>query len=659
METATEEPDRLESWKQIAAYLNRSERTVRRWHELEGLPVHKHQHRQRGSVWAYRTELDQWLAARVIRPEAEPEPLPSPQPRRKWPLLTVIGAAAAALIVIQMARPKDRVEVPARETPLTALPGAEYGASFSSDRRMFVFHWSRGSEDPSGIYLKEIDKERAPSPLVVSDGSPSAMIYSPAWSPDGSTVAFLERTASEGTWLCTVNPKTPGSRRRLKQIAVAPTLYFANHQHVSWSADSQSVVVPVSLKTERGIYRVSVKTGDSANIIDSDRVLAPAVSRDGSRLAWIRRQGLPIASEEILLTRLASDGSAMGDPTLLYKGETISAGIAWAPDGESLYFCNLESSLLGAFPTRLFKLPAVSGATPTAIGGVGCSTVSVTHDDAVVFGKSSNPRAIMMRFAPQEQGAPQPFASSSRYDSHPSFSSDGRRVAFHSNRSGQPEIWIAQSDGSGLRRLTSNSMVHTTASWSPSDAEIVYGAGRSIVIHSLAGDKISRIEVPGSVVQDPLWSIDGQRIYYKAGTQLWRMDRDGSHREMIRDLPETLQMSESFTGKHIYFSRAGQRFMIGRVPIDGGPEEIVEDGLAFPWFAVTKNSIYAVRSDMALHAIPLNGGEPIRVQNLPVFGFRGHEVWSMRLAVSPDGSTIMWTRADAQEIDLEILKAAP
>jgi hypothetical protein len=62
---------------------------------------------------------------------------------------------------------------------------------------------------------------------------------------------------------------------------------------------------------------------------------------------------------------------------------------------------------------------------------------------------------------------------------------------------------------------------------------------------------------------------------------------------------------------------------------------------------------------MALHAIPLNGGEPIRVQNLPVFGFRGHEVWSMRLAVSPDGSTIMWTRADAQEIDLEILKAAP
>jgi hypothetical protein len=31
----------LESWKQIAAYLDRSERTVRRWEASEGLPVHR------------------------------------------------------------------------------------------------------------------------------------------------------------------------------------------------------------------------------------------------------------------------------------------------------------------------------------------------------------------------------------------------------------------------------------------------------------------------------------------------------------------------------------------------------------------------------------------------------------------------------------------
>ena len=34
----------LESWKQIAAYLDRSERTVRRWEASEGLPVHRREH---------------------------------------------------------------------------------------------------------------------------------------------------------------------------------------------------------------------------------------------------------------------------------------------------------------------------------------------------------------------------------------------------------------------------------------------------------------------------------------------------------------------------------------------------------------------------------------------------------------------------------------
>ena len=58
MPPQTPEPDRRESWKQIGAYLDKSERTVRRWNELEGLPVHKHPHQQKGTVWAYRSEID-------------------------------------------------------------------------------------------------------------------------------------------------------------------------------------------------------------------------------------------------------------------------------------------------------------------------------------------------------------------------------------------------------------------------------------------------------------------------------------------------------------------------------------------------------------------------------------------------------------------------
>jgi tetratricopeptide (TPR) repeat protein len=57
--------DRLDSWKDIAAYFGRDVRTVRRWERTEGLPVHRHYHRARGSVYALRNELSQWRASRT------------------------------------------------------------------------------------------------------------------------------------------------------------------------------------------------------------------------------------------------------------------------------------------------------------------------------------------------------------------------------------------------------------------------------------------------------------------------------------------------------------------------------------------------------------------------------------------------------------------
>src|SRR5713226_4649318 len=56
---------RLESWKEIAAYLGRDVTTVRRWEKREGLPVHRLHHSRLGSVYAYTTELDAWRDERA------------------------------------------------------------------------------------------------------------------------------------------------------------------------------------------------------------------------------------------------------------------------------------------------------------------------------------------------------------------------------------------------------------------------------------------------------------------------------------------------------------------------------------------------------------------------------------------------------------------
>jgi len=56
--------ERLDSWKEIASYLQRSVRTVQRWEQDENLPVRRLQHREQGSVYAFRPELDAWMQAR-------------------------------------------------------------------------------------------------------------------------------------------------------------------------------------------------------------------------------------------------------------------------------------------------------------------------------------------------------------------------------------------------------------------------------------------------------------------------------------------------------------------------------------------------------------------------------------------------------------------
>lgn len=73
---------RLDTWKEIGAFFGRDERTVKRWEDQRGLPVHRVPGSGRGSVYAYASELSEWLktadtrvsvTATVEEASAEPE----------------------------------------------------------------------------------------------------------------------------------------------------------------------------------------------------------------------------------------------------------------------------------------------------------------------------------------------------------------------------------------------------------------------------------------------------------------------------------------------------------------------------------------------------------------------------------------------------------
>lgn len=69
---------RLDSWKEIATYVNRDVTTVQRWERREGMPVHRHVHDKRGSVYALPEELDLWMQSRRLS-EADAESLSEAQ----------------------------------------------------------------------------------------------------------------------------------------------------------------------------------------------------------------------------------------------------------------------------------------------------------------------------------------------------------------------------------------------------------------------------------------------------------------------------------------------------------------------------------------------------------------------------------------------------
>jgi len=105
---------RLDSWKEIALYLHRDVTTVQRWEKQEGMPVHRHLHHKRGSVYALSSELDAWRQSRKLRLDEVSEPSPEAAADlggqqttflggRRWVALAAAVVTVATLLTVYVA----------------------------------------------------------------------------------------------------------------------------------------------------------------------------------------------------------------------------------------------------------------------------------------------------------------------------------------------------------------------------------------------------------------------------------------------------------------------------------------------------------------------------------------------------------------------------
>jgi hypothetical protein len=99
METAGEKRngDVLNSWKEIAAYLDRNIRTCQRWERDLGLPVYRVEQSPRAAVFAYKDEIDNWLKTRHRIGIAQ-----SQKSKKTWILIVLISAAGLVAAVLSI-----------------------------------------------------------------------------------------------------------------------------------------------------------------------------------------------------------------------------------------------------------------------------------------------------------------------------------------------------------------------------------------------------------------------------------------------------------------------------------------------------------------------------------------------------------------------------
>jgi Tol biopolymer transport system component len=107
----------------------------------------------------------------------------------------------------------------------------------------------------------------------------------------------------------------------------------------------------------------------------------------------------------------------------------------------------------------------------------------------------------------------------------PSWSPDGRQIAFTSFRHGNGEIYVMRADGSAKRRLTTNTAHDDHAQWSPDGTRIAFASTRDgnyeIYVMNADGSATRRLTNDPQSDYAPTWSPDGQRIG-------WRTNRDGN-----------------------------------------------------------------------------------------------------------------------------------
>ena len=534
---------RLDSWKEIAAYLKRDIRTLQRWEKTAGLPVRRLQTPGLRAVFAYTADLDEWLrhqepqAAEAPVGDAAPDDvIATPQPReaafaasqlwRDGPLRYVVGAAiVVAAVAAAIGFWPRREALPltlAGARPLTSEPGIERDPDLSPDGKYVAY----AAESPDLRSRLQVRLLTGGEPRVLTSASDDE--WSPAWSPDGGRLAFL-RGDPAGTATLLLMSALGGEERRVADVHPYPRRRTLLIGHLlAWTPDGRHIVAAdQDADGNRGLFLVSTETGSRVRLTAPPRGefdVEPSLSSDGRVLLFNRIRGQTSSDVYVQpldaafhpagsLRRLPPAGNWNGTPRLL-------------EDRHEILVC------AGSVPRlALWRQPLDGSGKPVSLGIIGDNAVqsAVHRATGQIVSRTFKLQYDVLRFpldapraAAPEDPPTQSFLESTFVDRSPAYSPDGREVAFISDRTGRRQLWVSDSLGERPVEWTQTFEADFwTPAWSPDGSRLVFtGAGPSGLNQLFVADRATRAAV--RVTDDALdyanavWSNDGTSLYAAA-----------------------------------------------------------------------------------------------------------------------------------------------
>jgi Tol biopolymer transport system component/serine/threonine protein kinase len=465
-----------------------------------------------------------------------------------WVVAAVAALVAAAAWIWRPAAPSAEIRWSAF-TRVTESAAEETSPSLSPDGNTVVYAMTgRGNW---GIYSQRVGG-RNPTPIV---DDPQRNERGPAYSPDGSLIAFHESGATGGIF---VAGATGESVRRLTDFGFDP----------AWSPDGKQIAFateevgdPSSRLGESTLYVVSSGGGPPRKVIDGDAI-QPAWSPSGDRIAYWSNVG---GQRDINIVAAAG-----GQSVAVTRDPAIDWCPVWSPDGRFIYFGSDRGTAMNLWRIAVDPVSGRASGTPEPVtAGVQAAAglPRFSRDGARLAFRSRvasiNPVVIPLNAATLQAGTPSLLDASSNVripsdaspdgslityynigehqedlfvgparggpirrvlddparDRGPVFMPDGRSLAFYSNRSGKWEIWTIDIDGGGLRKLTDSPEGGVYPHVSPKGDSVVYAgdSGWRTFLAPIKPTPAVPSELPGAAAGGEVftvtdWSPDGARL---------------------------------------------------------------------------------------------------------------------------------------------------